>query len=94
MIWSVTFPPEASTKNTEESSDTYALSKALYFGSNSMDPFERILYDTLTNKEIRPDLIVDAVIRYLEWDDENAFYRQLFSLYLIDRALYWLRFHS
>ena len=87
-------PPQATTKNTEDGGDTYALSKEFYFGSNAMDPFERLLYDTLTNKEIRPDLIVDAVVRYLEWDDEDAFYRHLFSLYLIDRALYWLRFHS
>lgn len=87
-------PPQATTKNTEDGDDTYALSKEFYFGSNAMDPFERLVYDTLTNKEIRPDLILEAVARYLEWDDEDAFYRQLLALYLIDRALYWLRFHS
>jgi hypothetical protein len=73
---------------------TYGLSKEFYLGSVVMDPFERILYDTITNQEVRPHQVLDAISRYLEWSDADAFYRHLFSLYLIDKALYWLRFHS
>ena len=82
------------TKKPEPVEDTYVFSKEFYYGSNAMDPFERLVYDTLTNREIRPDKILESVVRYLDWDDESAFYRHLLSLYLIDRALYWLRYHS
>lgn len=91
-------PVDTSTSNktteTKDEGPSYALSKEFYFGNPNMDPFEKLLYDTLTNKEVRPDKILEAVSCYLDWDDEEAFYRHLFSLYLIDRALYWLRYHS
>lgn len=59
-----------------------------------MDPFERLLYDTITNEEIDPQRVLDAIARYLEWENSDAFYRHLFAIYLIDKSLYWLRFHS
>lgn len=80
--------------NKSNMDTAYGLSPAFYLGSMAMDPFERVVYDTLTNKEIRPDLILDAVCRYIEWDNEEAFYRHLFAIYLIDKALYWLRYRS
>lgn len=73
---------------------SYALSKEFYLGSAAMDPFESILYRTITNKEVHPREILEAICRYLEWDDEDAFYRLLFSIYLIDKAIFWLRYHS
>ena len=87
-------PTAPKPEEKKDIEDTYALSKEFYFGNPNMDPFEALLYNTITNKEIRPDKILEAVSRYLEWSDEDAFYRHLFSLYLIDRALYWLRYHS
>lgn len=73
---------------------TYALSPEFYLGSVAMDPFEYLLYQVLTKREFAVSEILDAVSSYLDWDDSVAFYRHLFSLYLIDKALYWLRFHS
>lgn len=73
---------------------TYVLSNAFYSGSLAMDPFEYLLYRVLTNQEFQVSDILDAVSTYLDWDDEVAFYRHLLGLYLIDKALYWLRFHS
>ena len=81
-------------KDPDSYGDTYVLSKEFYLGSLAMSPFERLLYDCITNKEIRPDLILQAVEGYLEWDDETAFYQHLLSLYLIDKALFWLKYHS
>lgn len=73
---------------------TYGLSNEFYLGSVAMDPFERLLYDTITNEEIDPQRVLDAIARYLEWENSDAFYRHLFAIYLIDKSLYWLRFHS
>lgn len=87
-------PPKRPTATQYETSDTYALSSAFYSGSIAMDPFERLVYDCLTNKEVKPGLILDAVNGYLDWDDTIAFYRHLLSIYLIDKALFWLKFHS
>ena len=82
---------QAEKKKADESH--YAFSNEFYLGSAAMDPFERLVYDCIANKEIDVAAIVDAVSRYKEWDDEESFYRHLFSLYLIDKALYWLMFH-
>ena len=79
---------------TEDDSNSYALSNEFYLGSVAMDPFEKILYDLITGKEVAPGLILEAVSSYLDWSDEDAFYRSLFAIFMIDRALYWLRFHS
>lgn len=73
---------------------TYALSPAFYQGSVAMDPFEALLYRVITNQEFKVADVLTAVSTYLDWDDDLAFYRHLFALYLIDKALYWLRFHS
>lgn len=78
----------------QEDTTSYALSNEFYLGSTAMDPFEQLVYDTLTCREVHSGKVVDAVSRYLEWDDEDAFYRHLLSLYLIDRALYWLTHHG
>ena len=75
-------------------SSSYALSLEFYSGSDAMDPFERLVYNAITGKEPNISAIVDAVCMYLEWDDEDAFYRELLALYLIDYALRWLTFHS
>lgn len=87
-------PPQRPTKPTYELGDTYALSKEFYLGSSAMDPFEQLVYDCLTNKEVKPGIVLDAVKGYLDWNDEVAFYRHLFALYLIDKMLFWLKFHS
>lgn len=72
----------------------YALSKEFYAGSTVMDPFEMLVHNSLTNKDIDPEKILEGVSRYLEWNDEDAFYRHLFALYLIDRALFYIKFSS
>lgn len=79
---------------SEQQTVFYALSREFYNGSIAMDPFERLLYNTITNQAINPQLIIESISRYLEWSDEDAFYRSLFALYLIDKAQYWIRFHS
>ena len=86
---------ERAKKLKEENDDksNYALSSNFYNGSMAMDPFERIVYDLITNKEVAPIKALEAVSRYKEWDDEEAFYRHLFSLYIIDKTLYWLMYH-
>lgn len=81
-------------KITQEETPTYALSSSFYLGSMAMDPFEYLLYRVITNQEFKVADVVDAVSSYLEWDNELAFYRHLFAIYLIDKALYWLRYHS
>lgn len=87
--------PNAPQENKEKDmSETYVLSKEFYLGSLAMSPFERLIYDCLTNKSVRPDLILQAVEGYLSWDDDTAFYQHLLSLYLIDKALFWLKYHS
>lgn len=87
-------PPKVVTSTKKVEDDTYVLSKEFYLGSSTMEPFERLVYDTLTNRDVDPERICEAVARYLEWDDDTAFYRELLSLYLIDKALYWIRYHS
>lgn len=82
---------QAEKKKADESH--YAFSNEFYLGSAAMDPFERLVYDCIANKELDVAAIVDAVSRYKEWDDEESFYRHLFSIYLIDKALYWLMYH-
>lgn len=71
----------------------YGLSSAFYEGSIAMDPFEKIVYDYLTNAEVDPGDALNAVAMYKSWSDEDAFYRHLLSLYIIDKALYWLMYH-
>ena len=73
---------------------TYALSYEFYLGSVIMDPFEQLVYNAITAKEIDPAKTLEAISRYLEWSDEEAFYRHLLAIYLIDKSLYWLMFHS
>ena len=70
------------------------LSNEFYLGSTAMSPFERLIYDALTNREVSIATIVDAVSNYVEWDDESAFYRELLALYLIDYGTHWLMYHS
>lgn len=87
-----------SIKNIESKAitydDSYGLSSEFYLGSEAMSPFERLVYKCITNQEIDPGAVVRAVEDYLDWGDEDAFYNELFAIYLIDKALYWLRFHS
>lgn len=71
----------------------YALSSEFYNGSGAMDPYERIVFDLLTNNEVEPIKALESVVRYKEWSDEDAFYRHLFALYIIDKTLYWLMYH-
>lgn len=73
---------------------SYALSYEFYIGSQSMDPFEWLLYRVIANKEWNPHEVLEIVENYLDWDNETAFYRHLFSLYLINMALHWIRFHD
>lgn len=85
---------EAKKKQQElDEKSHYGLSSAFYNGSGAMDPFERLVYDSLTNKDINPEEVLNAVSMYKSWEDEDAFYRHLFSLYIIDKALYWLMYH-
>lgn len=89
--------PDAEPKNKVNNpygGPTYALSAHFYDGSFGMDPFEDLLYKVVTNKEFKVADVVMAVSSYLDWPNDLAFYRHLFSLYLIDKALHWLRFHS
>ena len=72
----------------------YALSNEFYLGSVAMDGFEKLVYDALTNKEINPSQVVDIIKQYLNWPDADAFYRLPLSIYLIDKSLHWLRYHS
>lgn len=87
-------PHKHTSTTTSATTPSYALSSAFYDGSVMMEPFEQLVYDTITCKEVKPEAVENAVSRYLEWSDEDAFYRHLFALYLIDSSLYWLRFHS
>ena len=70
------------------------LSTNFYLGSIAMDPFELILYKCITNQEVSPKNILKVIYNYLDWNDEDAHYRLLYALYLIDKALFWLRYHS
>jgi hypothetical protein len=58
-----------------------------------MSTVEQLVYAGITNGELNIGLIVDVVKDYLEYDNETAYYNHLFLLYLIDKALYWLKFH-
>ena len=80
-------------ENTTKNQSHYALSNAFYLGSAAMDPFEKIIFNYISNTEVDPAEAVNAVSRYKEWDDEEAFYRHLFALFIIDKALYWLMYH-
>ena len=74
--------------------NTYALSYAFYTGDwENMSTVEQLVYAGITNGELNIGLIVDVVKDYLEYDNETAYYNHLFLLYLIDKALYWLKFH-
>lgn len=75
-------------------SKTYALSPEFYLGSSAMSPFEKLVYDAITQKEINIQAVIETVKLYLTWSDEDAFYYHLFSIFLIDYALYWLKYHS
>lgn len=79
---------------TNSNSDSYVLSNEFYLGSTAMSPFEHLIYDCLMNNEVNPELILKAVEGYLDLDDNTAFYQHLLSLYLIDKALFWLKYHS
>lgn len=85
---------EAKKKQQElDEKSHYGLSAAFYDGSLAMDPFEKIVYDYLTNAEVDPGAALEAVSMYRSWSDEDAFYRHMLSLYIIDKALYWLMYH-
>lgn len=71
----------------------YAMSNEFYNGSCAMDPFEKIVFDLVTNKDVDPAKSLESVTRYKEWSDEDAFYRHLLALYVIDKTLYWLMYH-
>ena len=88
--------PSVRTVQAKQDTDTssYVLSNEFYLGSTAMSPFERLIYDALTNREVSIATIVDAVSNYVEWDDESAFYRELLALYLIDYGTHWLMYHS
>lgn len=77
-----------------EDKSYYALSKEFYLGSSAMGSFEHLIFDAISNREVKVSDIVEAVSDYLSWSDEDAFYQELFAIYLIDKALFWLRFHS
>lgn len=87
------FQKEAKTNEITGEKAHYALSLNFYNGSSAMDPFEHIVYDLVTNKEVDPSKAIEAVSRYQEWSDEDAFYREMFALYIIDKTLYWLMYH-
>jgi len=73
----------------------YGLSAAFYKGdTENMSPFEQQVYLAVTNQEISISVIVDLVKEYKSWDDDDAFYKHLISIYLIDKALFWLMYHS
>ena len=85
---------EAKKKQAElDEKSHYGLSTEFYNGSGAMDPFEKIVYDCLTNQEVNPEEVLNAVAMYKSWSDDDAFYRHMFSLYIIDKALYWLMYH-
>ena len=88
--------PSVKTVQAKQDTDTssYVLSNEFYLGSTAMDPFERLVYDALTNKEVKIAAIIDAISDYANWDDESAFYREMLALYLIDYAVHWLMYHS
>ena len=88
--------PTSKKKTTLPGMDptAYALSNEFYLGSIAMDAFEKLVYDALTNQEINPSQVVDIIKQYLDWPDADAFYRLLLSIYLIDKSLHWLRYHS
>lgn len=88
--------PSVKTVQAKQDTDTssYVLSNEFYLGSTAMDPFERLVYDALTNKEVKIAAIIDAISDYANWDDESAFYREMLALYLIDYSVHWLMYHS
>lgn len=87
-------PTPVSSEKKEPLSASYALSNEFYLGSIAMDPFEKLVHDALTNKEIDPSQVANIIKQYLDWPDMDAFYRHLFAIYLIDKSLHWLRYHS
>lgn len=87
-------PAKKTSSSNSVVTDSYGLSSSFYEGSAAMSPFEQVVYDVLTNKEVNPARILAVIENYLDWDDESAFYMELFALFLIDKALYWLRYHS
>lgn len=73
----------------------YGLSAAFYNGDmDKMSPFEKQMYLAVTGGEIDISVIVDLVKDYKDWSDDDAFYKHLLAIYLIDTALYWLMYHS
>lgn len=89
-------PHSKKKKESKETniSNSYVLSNEFYLGSMAMSPFEHLLYKALKGEEIDIARVVEAAKLYLTWDDETAFYQHLCLIYLIDYALYWLRYHS
>ena len=80
---------------TEKVDNTfYALSQNFYENSVGMPLFEQVLHDLLDNKDVDPQTILKLVEDYLEWDDTTAFYYELFALYMIDKSLFWIMYHS
>lgn len=61
---------------------------------DKMSPFEKQMYLAVTGGEIDISVIVDLVKDYKDWSDDDAFYKHLLAIYLIDTALYWLMYHS
>jgi len=72
----------------------YALSSAFYNGDyEHMSAFEKLIYDSIYNNELDIALLLDLIKEYGSWSDTEAFYKHMFALHLIDKALYWLNNH-
>ena len=81
--------------STDDDDLCYGLSSAFYRGDmENMSPFEQQVYLAVTGGEIDIAVIVELVAAYKEWDDDDAFYKHLLAIYLIDKALFWLVYHS
>lgn len=72
----------------------YALSKEFYLGCSVLDPFEQIVRQAIENGTINPAKALDAVSCYIDWKDEDAFYRHLLSIFIIDSALKYVRHYA
>ena len=81
-------------KTVSSTDPTYVFSYRFYNGSSDMDDFESLVYAALTGKEFSIRKVLDHISLYLQWDDNTAFYKELVCLYLIDKSLYWLQYHS
>lgn len=65
----------------------YVFSKEFYNGSSNMTEVEHMVHDALSGIPVKVNHILNFVSRYYDWDNDDAFYYQLISFYLIDKAL-------